>query len=230
MISRSVFSDNDATSDGDGSVAGLVTSAYSLTITDCLFERNAARSMVFVYNDDAMVDDTVFAENAVEVSTVIMSSPGESDTATTATASSGTSAAADAELGDEGGSIEPTHIVARSCFLGSKVGMSNVLATSTESVGFGQRDNHVAGTSFTWASTCEGAAAEEFGENCLERGECDGTCVAFASGECLASRVRSGGIDRHSSAAAGGPGGGHVAGGWGALLGAAVLLVVWQSS
>ena len=227
VITRSVFSDNDVTFDGDGSVAGLVTSAYSLTISDCLFERNAARSMVFVYNDDAMVYDTVFAENAAEVSTVIMSSPGGGKGGHDESAATTTTTAATA-----GPIIEPTHIVERSCFLGSKVGVSNVLATSTERVAFGQRDNHVSGTSFTWASTCEGAAAEKFGDDCLEGGDCDGTCVTFDGGECLASRVRSGGIDRHSNAAAGGGrgGGGHVGGGWGALLGAVVLLFdVWQS-
>ncbi len=65
----------------------------------------------------------------------------------------------------------PTHIVERSCFLGSRVGMSNVLATSMESVGFGQHNNLVAGTVFTWASTCKGVAAKEFGDNCLEKGD-----------------------------------------------------------
>ena len=44
-------------------VAGLVMSAYSLTITNCLFESTIAKSMVFVDNDDALVDDTVFVEN-----------------------------------------------------------------------------------------------------------------------------------------------------------------------
>ncbi len=87
-------------------------------------------------------------------------------------------------------SVEPTQIVELSCFLRSKVGMSNVLATSLEAVGFGQCDNHVAGTVFTWALMCKGAAAEEIGDNCLETGNCDGTCVDFTRGECLASQLR----------------------------------------
>jgi hypothetical protein len=81
VIARLVFSDNNTTKGGDGSVTGIVMLAYSLTITDCLFKRNAARLMVFVYNNNAMVYSTMFAKNAVEVSTVIMSSPGESDEA-----------------------------------------------------------------------------------------------------------------------------------------------------
>jgi hypothetical protein len=123
-----------------------------------------------------------------EMSTVILSSLRESDTTTKTTT---TAAAAASRVK----SVEPTHIVELSCFLGSKVGMSNVLATSSEAVGFGQRDNHVAGTVFTWASTCEGAAAEETGDDCLETGDCDGTCVEFTRGECLASRVDSGGYE-----------------------------------
>ena len=133
-----------------------------LTVTDCLFERNSAKSMVFVYNDNALVNDTVFAENTAEVS---------------------------------------------------------------EAVGFG-RDNHIVGTVFTWASTCEGAAAEETGDDCLETGDCDGTCVEFTSGERLASRVDSGGYERYSNAAGGRDGGKYVGGGWGALLGAVLLVML----
>jgi hypothetical protein len=214
-ISNTVFRDNE--SNEDGSVAGLVTSAYSITISGCLFERNTGKSMVFAYNDDAMVDDTVFVENTVEVSTIIMSSPREEDDATTSTTAS---------LGDE--SIRPTHIVERTCFLGSSVGISNVLATSTDSVGFGQRDNHVVGTTFDWASTCDGAAAEEFGDDCLATGDCDGTCVGFTSPECLASRIKSGGHDQYSNAG-GGLGGYFGGGGLGALLGV-VLSFVWEST
>ncbi len=68
-------------------------------------------------------------------------------------------------------------------------------AEVSEAVGFG-RNNHIAGTVFTWASTCKGAAAEETGNDCLETGDCDGTCVEFTSGERLASRVDSGGYER----------------------------------
>ena len=43
-----------------------------LMVTDCLFKRrNSAKSMVFVYNDDALVNDIVFAENTVEVSEAV---------------------------------------------------------------------------------------------------------------------------------------------------------------
>ena len=122
------------------------------------------------------------------MSTVILSSLRESNTTTKTI----TTAAATASRVK---SVEPTHIVNLSCFLGSKVGMSKVLATSLEAVGFSQRDNHVAGTIFTWASTCEGAAAKETGDDCLETGDCDGTCVKFMRGECLASRVDSGGCE-----------------------------------
>ena len=76
-IAGTYFSDNDASN--DGSIPGLVTLVYSLTVTDCLFGRNSANSMVFLYNDYALVDDTMFAENTAEVSMVILSSPRESD-------------------------------------------------------------------------------------------------------------------------------------------------------
>ena len=121
-----------------------------------------------------------------EMSTVILSSLRESNTTTKTT----TTAAANASRVK---SVEPTHIVELSCFLGSKDGMSKVLTTSSEAVGFSQHDNHIAGTVFTWASTCEGAKAEETGNDCLETGDCDGTCVKFTRGEYLASRVDSGG-------------------------------------
>ena len=92
-------------------------------------------------------------------------------------------------------SVMPTHIVERSCFLKSNVGMSNVLVTDVDSARFGQRDNHASNTKFTWSSTCEGGAAESNGNDCLESGggKCDGTCVRFTSEECLASRVAGGG-------------------------------------
>ncbi|KAL7548551.1 hypothetical protein ACHAWF_011839 [Thalassiosira exigua] len=157
--------------EGDN-VAGLVTSAYSLTLTDCLFQDNRAKSMVFVYNDEALVDGTVFAKNAVEVSTVIMASPLGSKSSSAAT---------------DGDRPAPTHIVERSCFLGSKVGMSNVLVTDADKAGFGQRDNYATGTEFAWVSECEGGAAEKAGNDCLEaRGGCDGTCVEFTSARCQA--------------------------------------------
>mmetsp|Transcript_9962 Transcript_9962/g.21029 ORF Transcript_9962/g.21029 Transcript_9962/m.21029 type:complete len:203 (+) Transcript_9962:923-1531(+) len=155
----------------DTHTAGLVTSAYSLTLTGCFFQSNSARAMVFVYNNDALVENTVFAENTVEVSTVIMSSPKDSK-----------------PLYNNLGEIEPTHLVERSCFLGSQVGMSNVLATDVATTGFGQRNNHATGTSFSWISSCEGGAAEQDGEECLESGMCDGTCIQFTEGKCLADR------------------------------------------
>ena len=42
-----------------------------LMVTDCLFKRNSAKLMVFVYNDDALVNEFVFAENTVEVSEAV---------------------------------------------------------------------------------------------------------------------------------------------------------------
>lgn len=126
---------------------------------------------MFVYNNDALVENTVFAENTAEVSTVIMSSPKDSK-----------------PLYNNLGEIEPTHLVERSCFLGSQVGMSNVLATDVATTGFGQRNNHATGTSFSWISSCEGGAAEQDGEECLESGMCDGTCIQFTEGKCLADR------------------------------------------
>mmetsp|Transcript_19093 Transcript_19093/g.41597 ORF Transcript_19093/g.41597 Transcript_19093/m.41597 type:complete len:720 (+) Transcript_19093:56-2215(+) len=178
-ISNSEFANNRMAGDN---VAGLVTSAYSLTVTNCFFRENDAKAMVFVYNDDAIVDGTVFAENKVEVSTVIMASPR-----------GGT--AEPAQKGSGGGpatvAAEPTHIVERSCFVGSHVGMSNVLVTDVEDTGFGQRDNHARGTEFTWVSDCEGGAAEQFGHDCLETGRCDGTCIQFTSEKCMSERADS---------------------------------------
>ncbi|KAL9181772.1 hypothetical protein ACHAXT_012115 [Thalassiosira profunda] len=167
-IANTEFVDNVVSGD---TVAGLVTSAYSLTLTGCKFENNDAKAMVFVYNTDALIDNSVFAHNAVEVSTVVLASPED---AKTQTASS---------FGEQ---IAPTHIVERSCFLSSKVGMSNVLVTDIDAAGFGQRDNHASGTEFSWVSSCEGAAAEGAGHDCVENGNCDGTCVAFDTGKCEA--------------------------------------------
>ena len=109
--------------------------------------------MVFVHNEDALVDDTVFVENTVEVSTVLMTSPKSKETATTTSNID---------------SVMPTHIVERSCFLESNVGMSNVLVTDVDSARFGQRDNHASGTKFTWSSKCEGGAAKSNGNDCLK--------------------------------------------------------------
>ena len=134
--------------------------------------------MIFVYNNEAIVDNTIFAENTVEVSTVIMASPEGSKKPNTSS-------------NGQDDTFEPTHIVERTCFLGSNVGMSNVLVTDVDNTGFGQRDNHAKGTQFTWVSTCEGGAAEHFGNDCLETGNCDGTCVDFTSEKCLADRVNS---------------------------------------
>ena len=33
--------------------------------------------MIYIYNDDALVENSVFTENAVEVSTIFLMSPGE---------------------------------------------------------------------------------------------------------------------------------------------------------
>jgi len=210
-ISGTEFVNNIVSSDV---VAGLVTSAYSLTITNCLFESNSAKSMVFVHNEDALVDDTVFVENTVEVSTVLMTSPKSKETSTTAITTSNNIK-----------SVMPTHIVERSCFLESNVGMSNVLVTDVESAGFGQRDNHASGTEFTWSSTCEGGAAESNGNDCLESGgNCDGTCVSFTSEECLASRVAGGGgFEQYSS-------NGAEYGFRGVWVFGAILCVMWHSS
>mmetsp|Transcript_20218 Transcript_20218/g.38120 ORF Transcript_20218/g.38120 Transcript_20218/m.38120 type:complete len:694 (+) Transcript_20218:63-2144(+) len=183
-ISNSEFANNHIAGDN---VAGLVTSAYSLTVTNCFFQKNDAKAMVFVYNDDAIVDSTVFAENKVEVSTVVMASPRGStaEPVAPATAQKGSSAGPDTVV------TEPTHIVERSCFVGSHVGMSNVLVTDVEDTGFGQRDNHATGTDFTWVSDCEGGAAEQYGNDCLETGRCDGTCIQFTSATCMAERANS---------------------------------------
>ena len=64
------------------------------------------------------------------------------------------------------------------------------------------------------------------GDDCLETGDCDGTCVEFTSGERLASQVNSGGDERYSNAAGGRDGGKYVGGGWGALLGAVLLAML----
>lgn len=178
-IIKTEFANNIIT---DENVAGLVTSAYSLTLTDCFFTKNTAKAMVFVYNNDAIVDNSIFSQNTVEVSTVILASPKGSKPMATTSASA-------ANVGEM--DVEPTHIVERTCFLGSKVGMSNVLVTDVENTGFGQRDNHATGTEFSWVSTCEGGAAEQFGNDCLESGNCDGTCVQFTSEKCMSSHVNS---------------------------------------
>jgi len=162
-------------------VAGLITSAYSLTLADCAFRRNSAKAMVFVYNNEAIVDNTIFAENTVEVSTVIMASPRGSKPLPIAIKNDGEAVAR----------VEATHIVERTCFLGMRVGMSNVLVTDVDHAGFGQRDNHATGTQFTWVSSCEGGAAEKTGNDCLETGNCDGTCVQFTSEKCMAEGMES---------------------------------------
>lgn len=162
-------------------VAGLITSAYSLTLRDCFFQKNNAKSMVFVYNNEALVDNTIFAENTVEVSTVIMASPKGSKPVMTSMKQNGEEAAGHTSM--------PTHIVERTCFLGSRVGMSNVLVTDVENTGFGQRDNHAVGTEFSWVSTCEGGAAEQLGNDCLETGSCDGTCVHFTAEKCMSDMM-----------------------------------------
>lgn len=165
MITKTEFVNNIA---AVNNVAGLVTSAYSLTMTDCFFQSNDAKAMVFAYNNDALVKNTIFTENKVEVSTIILASPE----------------------GSKRISSGPTHLIEQTCFLGSNVGMSNVLATDVETTGFGQRENHAAGTQFSWVSNCEGAAAEAHGHECLETGRCDGTCVRFDSEQCLADMTK----------------------------------------
>jgi len=173
MITKTEFVNNIA---AVNNVAGLVTSAYSLTMTDCFFQSNDAKAMVFAYNNDALVKNTIFTENKVEVSTIILASPE----------------------GSKRISSGPTHLIEQTCFLGSNVGMSNVLATDVETTGFGQRENHAAGTQFSWVSNCEGAAAEAHGHECLETGKCDGTCVRFESEQCLADMTKT-----HHSGASG---------------------------
>ncbi|KAL7536692.1 hypothetical protein ACHAXR_007340, partial [Thalassiosira sp. AJA248-18] len=197
-------------------VAGLITSAYSLTLVDCFFSKNDAKAMVFVYNNEALVDNTIFAENTVEVSTVIMASPKGSKPLVEAIKK---------KNGEEDGTTldtpVPTHIVERTCFLGSHVGMSNVLVTDVANTGFGQRDNHARGTKFTWTSTCEGGAAESFGHECLETGRCDGTCVQFTSEKCMSDRLNSREYEMFFN------GGSRYGLGllvWGATLGVAVVL------
>eukprot|EP00985_Skeletonema_marinoi_P021286 scaffold12961_cov145-Skeletonema_marinoi.AAC.10 len=164
-ISKTEFVNNKAALDN---VAGLVTSAYSLTMTDCFFQSNEAKAMVFAYNNDALVKNAIFTENKVEVATIILASPE----------------------GSKPISSNPTHIIEQTCFLGSSVGMSNVLVTDVDTTGFGQRENHAAGTQFSWVSNCEGAAAEKHGHECLESGKCDGTCVRFESEQCLADMTK----------------------------------------
>ncbi len=164
-ISKTEFVNNTA---AVNNVAGLVTSAYSLTMTDCFFQSNEAKAMVFAYNNDALVKNTMFTENKVETATIILASPE----------------------GSKSVSSNPTHLIEQTCFLGSSVGMSNVLVTDVDTTGFGQRDNHAAGTQFSWASNCEGAAAEKYGHECLKSGKCDGTCVRFQSEQCLADMTK----------------------------------------
>ena len=162
-IVNSEFTNNDSIGD---QVAGLVTSAYSLTISKCKFSNNSGKSLVYVYNNQALIDNTVFAQNSVKTATVVLKSP------------EGTKPKSKDDS-------SPDHLVEKSCFIGSKVGMSNVLVTEIVNTGFGQRDNHATGTEFSWDSKCEGAAAEENGEDCLQTGICDGTCVEFISERCL---------------------------------------------
>eukprot|EP00574_Skeletonema_japonicum_P005943 CAMPEP_0201714978 /NCGR_PEP_ID=MMETSP0593-20130828/1241_1 /ASSEMBLY_ACC=CAM_ASM_000672 /TAXON_ID=267983 /ORGANISM="Skeletonema japonicum, Strain CCMP2506" /LENGTH=618 /DNA_ID=CAMNT_0048204321 /DNA_START=89 /DNA_END=1942 /DNA_ORIENTATION=- len=171
MITKTEFVNNIA---AVNNVAGLVTSAYSLTMTDCFFQSNDAKAMVFAYNNDALVKNTIFTDNKVDTATIVLASPE----------------------GSKRTSSTPTHLVEQTCFLGSNVGMSNVLATDVEATGFGQRENHAAGTQFSWVSNCEGAAAESLGHECLESGKCDGTCVRFDSEQCLADMTKT-----HHSAA-----------------------------
>ena len=165
-IVGSEFVNNNAVGD---KVAGLITSAYSITLSNCSFKNNSAKTMVYVYNNKALIESTIFAQNTVQASTIVLKSPVDSKPVAT----------------DEA----PTHLVEKSCFLGSKVGMSNVLVTDMENTGFGQRDNHATGTEFSWESKCQGTAAEESGEDCLERGVCDGTCVEFTADRCLAENM-----------------------------------------
>mmetsp|Transcript_23245 Transcript_23245/g.38301 ORF Transcript_23245/g.38301 Transcript_23245/m.38301 type:complete len:615 (+) Transcript_23245:141-1985(+) len=164
-ISKTDFVNNTA---AVNNVAGLVTSAYSLTMTDCFFQSNEAKAMVFSYNNDALVKNTMFTENKVEVATIILASPE----------------------GSKSVSSNPTHLIEQTCFLGSSVGMSNVLVTDVDTTGFGQRENHAAGTQFSWVSNCEGAAAEKYGHECLQSGKCDGTCVRFQSEQCQADMTK----------------------------------------
>jgi hypothetical protein len=170
-------------------VAGLITSAYSLTVSNCLFERNSARAVVFVYNHEAAVENTMFVENFVEISTVIMQTPKGQGSKTTSFKNganvNNTTAAAATIIS----TMDAAHIVKRSCFLGSHVGMSNVLVTDATDSGFTQRDNHARGTEYTWASKCEDGAAEKVGNDCMTNANCIGKCVPFTSEECVADRA-----------------------------------------
>jgi hypothetical protein len=152
---------------GQGMLSTLLIILANLPFTDNSFL--SAKSMVYVYNNQALIDNTLFAQNTVQAATVVLKSPEGS--------------------APKGADESPDHLVERSCFIGSKVGMSNVLVTDIINTGFGQRDNHATGTEFSWDSKCEGAAAEELGEDCLETGECDGTCVIFDSEKCLAENL-----------------------------------------
>ena len=136
-ISNTEFANNRA-ADSDR-VSGIVTSAYSLSMSGCCFANNDAKAMVFVYNDEAVVEDTVFVGNTVEVSTIILASPKKSKKNDGADATAPPTPPASAS-----GSV-PTHVVQRTCFVNSNVGMSNVLVTDVESTTFGQSDNHASG-------------------------------------------------------------------------------------
>lgn len=183
---------NNIASDED--VAGLVTSAYSLTISNCLFEQNSARAIVFVYNNKARVENTMFVKNTVDISTVIMQTQKGQQGSKNSSTSSSLSNKATTNVNNTASAIVPpstdaTHIVQGCCFLGSHVGMSNVLVTDATDSGYAQRDNHGKGTEYTWASKCEDGAAEKVGNDCATNANCIGKCVQFTSEECLADRV-----------------------------------------
>ena len=190
-IINSEFINNIAS---DENVAGLVTSAFSLTVSNCLFERNSARAIVFVYNHEARVENTMFVENSVDISTVIMQTPKGQGSKNSPSSSSSSLSNKATNVNNTAATIVPTamdatHIVQRSCFLGSHVGMSNVLVTDATDSGYTQRDNHGKGTEYTWASKCEDGAAEKVGNDCTTNANCIGKCVQFTSEECLADRV-----------------------------------------
>jgi len=167
-------------------IAGLISSAYSLSISNCLFERNSARAIVFVYNHEAVVGNTMFVENTVEISTVIMQTPKGQGMKEPTSNGGGKTSIANANIAS---AMDASHIVERSCFLGSHVGMSNVLVTDATDSGFTQRENHGRGTVYAWASKCEDGAAEKVGNDCNVNDNCVGMCVPFTSEECMADRV-----------------------------------------
>jgi hypothetical protein len=128
----------------------------------------------------------MFVENTVEISTVVMQTPKGQGMKESTSNGEGKTSIANSNIAS---AMDASHIVERSCFLGSHVGMSNVLVTDATDLGFTQRENHGRGTVYTWASKCEDGAAEKVGNDCMTNDNCVGMCVPFTSEECMADRV-----------------------------------------